>query len=333
MHGIDLKDRKLIYYLARNSREGFSKLAALIGVSKNSVKYRVDRLKKLGVIDRFLPIINIGLLEWNTFDIFLRLRAKPEEEGPIIEFLKARPYMVWMASLSGEWDMILEVAVKDWNMYAGILADISGFLGERLDRYETIVASVIYKVVPLVRDFYEDLDLPELEKKRVWGFVKLDETDRNILWLLSQDGLMPLYKIATQVGLSPDSVAYRMKKLEKEGVIVSYIPDIDLGAVGYNQYIVIINLKSIPPEKLELLRNYLTHNKNIQYGFQGATRLEIFLNVYTKTPEEIDNLLKDIKSRFFEHIQDYKYMLVTKNHVYTLFPENIFKGDKNAGLN
>src|SRR3989338_794276 len=75
MHGIDLKDRKLIYYLARNSREGFSKLAALIGVSKNSVKYRVDRLKKLGVIDRFLPIINIGFLEWHTFDIFLRLRA------------------------------------------------------------------------------------------------------------------------------------------------------------------------------------------------------------------------------------------------------------------
>ena len=41
---LDLKDRKILYNLDINSRQTFKELARKVGLSKDSVKYRIDKL-------------------------------------------------------------------------------------------------------------------------------------------------------------------------------------------------------------------------------------------------------------------------------------------------
>lgn len=62
---------------------------------------------------------------------------------------------------------------------------------------------------------------------------KLDEIDRTIISILQKDGRASLKDIAKQVYLSSPSVASRIEKLEKEGVITGYHAQINPMMLNY----------------------------------------------------------------------------------------------------
>ena len=62
-------------------------------------------------------------------------------------------------------------------------------------------------------------------------------------------------------------------------------------------------------------------NNKIKFAYRGATRFEVVFAASVKEPEDLDKLLKEIKSIFFNIIHDCKSMRVVENGAYTLFPE------------
>ena len=62
--------------------------------------------------------------------------------------------------------------------------------------------------------------------------VELDETDRQILRLLSRDATLSLADIGAAVGLTPNPCWKRIRRLEQAGVIVGRIAVLDPGKVG-----------------------------------------------------------------------------------------------------
>jgi DNA-binding Lrp family transcriptional regulator len=61
----------------------------------------------------------------------------------------------------------------------------------------------------------------------------LDEVDKEILHLLQNDGRANNRDIADEIGLSPGTASRRINKLERDGIIKGYYPDIDYDATGY----------------------------------------------------------------------------------------------------
>lgn len=60
----------------------------------------------------------------------------------------------------------------------------------------------------------------------------LDEVDGRLLAILARDGRASLAALARQVGLSPPSVAERLKRLEEAGVVTGFSASIDPRALG-----------------------------------------------------------------------------------------------------
>ena len=60
----------------------------------------------------------------------------------------------------------------------------------------------------------------------------LDRIDREILRVLQADARTPIVDVAAEVGLSPSPCARRVKRLEREGIIVRYATVIDQKAAG-----------------------------------------------------------------------------------------------------
>jgi Lrp/AsnC family leucine-responsive transcriptional regulator len=82
---------------------------------------------------------------------------------------------------------------------------------------------------------------------------QLDETDREILRLLQQNGRMTNAALAEAVGLTATPVLQRIKKLEQAGVIRGYAASVDAAAVG---------IATIAFVHVKLARHTLaTHNK------------------------------------------------------------------------
>ena len=111
---LDLKNRKLLYELDINSRQSFHELAKKIGLSKDSVIYRIEKLKNDGIIKRFHTIIDVGKLGFISFRLYLKLRnSNPKKENELIEFLKKRGIVTWIVSIDGDYDIGIWILVKN----------------------------------------------------------------------------------------------------------------------------------------------------------------------------------------------------------------------------
>ena len=78
--------------------------------------------------------------------------------------------------------------------------------------------------------------------------VKLSVKDMKILRELDFGARQPISQIAKKVGLSPEVTHYRIKQLEKQGIITGYYPVIDLSKLGYLYCRLIMQLEKITPE-------------------------------------------------------------------------------------
>src|SRR3989338_7492677 len=93
--------------------------------------------------------------------------------------------------------------------------------------------------------------------------VKLDVRDRKILSLLVRDARMPFSKIAKSVRLSRDAVAYRIARLQQQGVIVGYAPIVDYKKLGFYTFRVFLLVSEALEEKKSSLLAYLVAHRNV----------------------------------------------------------------------
>ncbi len=62
----------------------------------------------------------------------------------------------------------------------------------------------------------------------------MDDIDKKILTLLQDNDRISFAKISKLLGMAPSSIHYRVRKMEKEGIIKKYCAIIDSAKVGYH---------------------------------------------------------------------------------------------------
>ncbi|WP_027351521.1 Lrp/AsnC family transcriptional regulator [Halotalea alkalilenta] len=73
----------------------------------------------------------------------------------------------------------------------------------------------------------------------------LDSIDQKLLATLTEDGRSSLKSLAAICGLSPPSVAERLRRLEERGILSGYTIDIEPRALGY-QFQAIVRVRPLP---------------------------------------------------------------------------------------
>ncbi len=62
---------------------------------------------------------------------------------------------------------------------------------------------------------------------------KLDAVDLQIIRALEEDSRVSLRKLAHRVGITPNVLHNRLGGLEREGIILGYVPVVDAAKMGY----------------------------------------------------------------------------------------------------
>jgi Lrp/AsnC family leucine-responsive transcriptional regulator len=73
--------------------------------------------------------------------------------------------------------------------------------------------------------------------------VEIDETDRRILKLLSEDARLSSRALAREIGMSPGTISERITRLEHEGVLLGYRAQIDQSVLGVGM-VAIVGLRT-----------------------------------------------------------------------------------------
>jgi Lrp/AsnC family leucine-responsive transcriptional regulator len=113
-HRLTGTDRAILSALKENARQSISEIAIRLGVSRTTVKNRIDLMRTRNVIKRFT--IELGDTDHSGVtpsNAFFLLQLKRRICRLIYESIRGWPELVQCWSLSGENDMLVQVRCSD----------------------------------------------------------------------------------------------------------------------------------------------------------------------------------------------------------------------------
>jgi len=317
---LDLKDKKLLYELDCNSRQSIRQLARKVGLSKDTVKYRINRLIKNGIIKSFNAVIDTSKLGFYSFRIFLKFyQLSPKKEKEILDFLLKNKNLVWLVEVEGNWD------INTWFLYKSI-KEMNLFWEELIKKYNNYISKREFSIYSNVTYFSRAYLLEQKQNIFSMPIVslsipeKLDSSDLKIIELLSNNARMSIIEIAQKSNLTPKTVINKIKRFEKEKIILGYRTEFNLEELGYKYYKVHISTINQTSEKINRIKQYIKQNPNIIFEdvVLGGKDLEIEIQV--KNEDELRIIIEEIREKFSGIIRDYEILHYFREHRLRFFP-------------
>ncbi|PIN80070.1 hypothetical protein COV13_04070, partial [Candidatus Woesearchaeota archaeon CG10_big_fil_rev_8_21_14_0_10_32_9] len=164
MHNLDLKDRKILSILEENSRESHSTIAKAIGLSKDSVKYRIKRLEKQGIIGCYRTIINLSKIGYKLYSVCVKVINVKDMNAIATEIAKEQK-LFWIAQLDGAWDLIFVLWAKSAHEADVIITRAQQQIGIVAKKLVTQIIN--FQFLPTYKDLNKKPHIIDLEQVEI----------------------------------------------------------------------------------------------------------------------------------------------------------------------
>lgn len=139
---------------------------------------------------------------------------------------------------------------------------------------------------------------------------KLTQSDLNLLAELEDDARQPLSNLAKRLKISQQLLSYRMQALKKRKILGGYYTQINFPMLGYTKYRTLVRITNYTQQKEKEIINYLKAHKNVQWIIECGGKWDFLINFVAKNVVQYDNFLRDFKSTFPRHIQNFEVFIV-----------------------
>src|SRR3989338_5751747 len=306
---LDIIDRKILFELDKNARIPTTQLAKKLNISRETCKYRISNLLKNSVIDKFSAIINPSNLGYKMYKIHLQLTNIGEEREKFYDYLYTHPNVYWIGICNGSWDLILTMFAPDAQEFYRMINEISY-------RYRHIIAR---KVVGTFVDSYfyrKSFFTNEIEKAiKVGGkiiFNQIDEIDRKIIEILSNDARIPITELAILTKTATGKLHHRIKKLEEKEIIVGYRLSINLAKVDMEAFKALIYFNYIDEKREKSLLEYLHQLPYASYYLRVISPWEGEIEFIVEDYNHFNAIINDIRKKFSDLIKNYESVFISK---------------------
>ena len=137
----------------------------------------------------------------------------------------------------------------------------------------------------------------------------LDIKDRKILAELDMKARMPLTQLARKVGLSRQVVEYRLRRMQKEGVILGAKAVFDSAVAGFNWYRLALRLLNITKEKKGEFIHLLKNHKNAFWVGEAGEDWDIVVNFICRSNQHFNLIFEDIISKYNHYLLGYEILI------------------------
>ena len=321
---LDLKDRKIIYELDLNARQSDTEIAKKVGLTRDSVRYRINKLVENGHINYFMTLLNsmkLGYDWYRTFFKFQNLTLEKEKE--IIDYLKEQAS--WISKVEGIWDLNTGIFVK--NVY-----EYRDLINEFLLKYSSFIERYDVSIVTREWSYHRDYLLNKKQKtskpilmgfdpQKQYQIEIIDETDYKILKTILKNARMKTIDIARDIKTTEMVVRYRLKNLIKNGIIIGFKPFLNVHKLGYTYFKLHLTLQNLTPEKKKSIVNYIHQHPNTVHMTELVGGADLEAEFQVKTNEDFYAHVQELRLKFGDIIRDYEFMQYTQEYKFTYLPE------------
>ncbi len=149
---LDQKDKKILEALDKNARLTIAEISKKTGIQRDSVLYRLNKMKRQKVIRFFHTVLNPSILGYPIY-AFVNLtlhNLTQEREKIFLSFLKTHQSIIYVAKTTGKWDFMINVAARDLKHFDEIMTELRMRFSEIIKDYDTAPIIQEYKYDAMV---------------------------------------------------------------------------------------------------------------------------------------------------------------------------------------
>ncbi|HIH22366.1 TPA: AsnC family transcriptional regulator [Candidatus Micrarchaeota archaeon] len=135
--------------------------------------------------------------------------------------------------------------------------------------------------------------------------IKLDVTDKRILYELEQNCRRSLNEIAKRVRASKQTLHYRIERLVREGTITQFIAILNVAKLGLVNHEVWIQLGDLPEPKKKAFIEFLVSHKNTRWVASCGGKIDVAIAITAENIVQFDSIWQDILDKYPNHVKNY----------------------------
>jgi DNA-binding Lrp family transcriptional regulator len=319
---IDIKDRKILYQLDLNARQSLSKIGKIVFLPKNVISYRIGKLKEKGIIKKFYTHIDAYKLGYISFRFYITYQyTTPEIEDEILTYFVNNRNIWRVISIKGRYDLGVTIWVKDTNSFYSFWKKTMDKYGDYFTNrsFSACIHSLDYRHSYLLANEYKKSDRGLFEITGGGKIIETDDINKKIMDIIADNARKPLNEIAKQLSVSPTMISYRIKELQKLGIIQGFRTDIDISRLGYRHIKVDIYLRE---HKIRYkIIDYIKFNPNLVHIGTSSGESDVELEFHIEHMNQIYEIMDDLVVKFPNAIRNYKHFIIQKVHKIRYIPE------------
>jgi len=144
----------------------------------------------------------------------------------------------------------------------------------------------------------------------------MDNKDRKILYELSKNSRLSAPQIARRIGLSKDAIIYRMKNLEKSGIIQKYIAVVNLAKLHYRTHILFLEFRTFDLEMEKNIIAFLVNHPYTIWVSSPSGRWDVIVDIISKDVNQFDDIITDIINTLGDNLKHYEFLETIKEYYY-----------------
>ena len=144
--------------------------------------------------------------------------------------------------------------------------------------------------------------------------TQLDVKDRKILEQLDLNARQSNSQIAKKVKTSKDIVNYRIKKLEKDGIIKGYYSVLNITKLGYVTYKLMLTFQNITSEIEKEITGYFIKSPHVGWVVSCDGYYNLMAIAWVKSAIVFDDFFTDFLNKYSQYVQERDVIVITEIH-------------------
>jgi DNA-binding Lrp family transcriptional regulator len=332
---IDKKDIKILSLLCFNVRLPLNKIATLVGLSRNSVDYRIKIMEQKHLITGTRTVINIKKLGFCSYHFFATINSE-QDEKKLTERCLQNKFVNALISYSGKFNFELSIMAKSPEQ-----ADKEfGKIIENLNSGEPSLCILLSTLRSSVLPGYINEEKPELKHlKNDPSFAKQfelkkqeyapDEKDLKIMHMLADNAKISLSTLGKNAGLSDDAVRLRIGKLIRAEYILHFRPAVNFDMLNMSIRTLLIKTNKGDKNSENTFNKFINRNEKILWCSETLGEWQYIIYVINKSSDEIHEFIEELKKQYSNYIKYYEILFAFKEYKYSFMAEGITANEKN----
>lgn len=301
LESLSAVEREILYLTVMDAAAPAVKIAERVGCKPHAVQAALAKFEAHQIFSRRV-IVNVFRLGYSLHSVYVTLSTEGRgQRNEIAEHVAAHPATSSVLELSGEYDFVVSLVVRD----SMALARFNYELSERFS------GAVLKKDVAITlsnTEFGEKVLLPGDGLYSECSYAvdqerhEVDAVDQRILYCISGSEFSTSARLSRALGIPTSTLEYRIRKLRERGIICGDLHELRGRQVGLSNYVVLVGMKGFPAETHSEFRSYLRQNPVVSSLSFEIGYWDYRLGVSVREECELNELVTEMRQRFGERI-------------------------------